>query len=474
MKTCEEHEQKELSCFCKTCKKFICISCGQTTHHGHDWDLIASVAKERRKETPKLCQKIKKENLPECLQKFRGIRKVVEKDRDEDFKKLEDKRNILMNMINRIIDEQKRKKSDLVNKTFDMEKKLDYLENITISLDSNIGAYNDFDLLEMEQDMLTTLREVEAYDVDRAAAAVKFVPGEIDEGLIASMIGELQETTMAKGEDEVSHEEEKTFKEFDRMVNTIAPIFDTQAWVGDNSGHNDIKLLSLQNVKTKRRTLKTYDDFIVLGNGDFVVVNHRNQEIRRVSSHDKDSIIVSTNPLHPTSISKTQTGDIFVSLIDGGDYYKLQQTTKRRLVQRMTLTGKVLHTYELREDGVTRLFTNPTRTTENGNSDICVINRIDGGAGELIVLHRDGRVRATYRGQENPKFIPSDVACDSKGRIIVADLTNKCLHLLSPDCEFLRYLLSDMLDYPTTMSLYQNKLWIGFYEGTVKVHRCIE
>ena len=44
VKTCDEHEHKELTCFCKTCKKFICISCGQTTHHGHEWDLIISVA----------------------------------------------------------------------------------------------------------------------------------------------------------------------------------------------------------------------------------------------------------------------------------------------------------------------------------------------------------------------------------------------------------------------------------------------
>ena len=60
VKTCDEHEHKELTCFCKTCKKFICISCGQTPHHGHEWDIIISVAKERRIETPKLCRKIKR------------------------------------------------------------------------------------------------------------------------------------------------------------------------------------------------------------------------------------------------------------------------------------------------------------------------------------------------------------------------------------------------------------------------------
>ena len=470
MKTCEEHEHKELSCFCKSCKKFICISCGQTTHHGHNWDLIASIAKERRVETPKLCRNIKKENLPKCL-KLRKINKIITKERDEDFKKLEERRSILTDTINRIINEQKRKRNDLVIKASEMEKKLDYLENITISLDSNISAYNDFDLLEMEQEMLTTLQVVEAYDVDSAATAVKFVPGEIDEGLIAKMIGEMQETMMTYVDDEVHIEEEKSFKEFDRTITTIASISDTQAWVGDTS--NEIELISSQNENAHRMTFKTFYDAIALCTDNLIATNPSKQTIQRVSSHGKESVIVNTKPLHPSLISKTHTGDILVTLMDAGYRYKLHSSS-RRLVQRMTLTGKVLNTYEFREDGKTRLFTYPRRTAENANSDVCVINRTSEDAGELIVLHWDGRVRATYRGHEGFEIIPGDVACDSKRRIIVTDFFNKCLHLLSPDATFLRYLLSGMFDYPTTIALYKNKLWIGFNEGTVKVHKYIE
>ena len=474
MKTCEEHEHKELSCFCKTCKKFICISCGKTTHNCHDWDLIGSVAKERRMETPKMCRKIKKENLPKFTKKLRGIKKIAEKGRDEDCKKLEEKRTSLINMINRIIDERKRKRNEIVDEASLMERKLDYLESITISLDSNIGAYNDYYLLEMEQEMLTALQEVESYDVDRAAT-VKFVSGEINEGLVAKMIGELQEITMRKDEAEVKVEEEKTFKEFEKMVHTIVPISDTQAWVDDVSGSKDIKLLSTRNKETKIMTLKTYFDFTALGNGDFIVTNYSKQAIRRVTSAGKESVIVNTKPLHPTHISRTQTDDrdLLVSLRDEGDAFKLQPSSSR-MVQRMTLSGKVLHTYEFREDRITRLFTFPGRTVENGNSDICVVNRTSSDTGELIVLDGDGRVRATYRGQEGSTFDPTSVVCDSNRRIIVSDRKNKSLHLLSPDGTFLRYLLSYMSDRPFTIALYQNKLWIGFDKGTVKVHKYIE
>ena len=209
---------------------------------------------------------------------------------DEDFKKLEERRSALINIINQIVEEQKRKRNEILNEA----------------------------------------------------------------------------STMRKDEDDVSVEEVKTFKEFDSMIQTIAHLSGTQAWVADISGSNDIKLLSLQSVNTKCMTLQNYNDFIALGNGDFIVTNYTNQVIGRVSPHGTESVIVNTKPVHPTYISKTQTGDVLVSLRDDGDDWYRLLPSSRRLVQRITLTGKVLHTYEYREDRTTRLFTLP------GNISICM------------------------------------------------------------------------------------------------------
>ena len=100
--------------------------------------------------------------------------------------------------------------------------------------------------------------------------------------------------------------------------------------------------------------------------------------------------------------------------------------------------------------GKTRLFTAPGKTAENLNSDICVINCTGNLTGELIVLYKDGGVRATYREHEGSILNLSDVACDSMNRIIVSDLTSKSLHLLSPYGTFLKRLLSDMFEFPLT------------------------
>ena len=114
LKTCNEHQNEELSCFCKTCKKFICTTCAKTTHNGHDWDFIPIVAKKRFKETPILCRKIRQNNMPRCREKLRDVDaniSDVEKASDEDVKKLEERRTEIIDAINQIIDDQKKSES---------------------------------------------------------------------------------------------------------------------------------------------------------------------------------------------------------------------------------------------------------------------------------------------------------------------------------------------------------------------------
>ena len=479
LKTCAAHEDKELLCFCKMCNKFICSTCAKTSHSGHDWDLIASIAKEHRKETLMLCQKLKKENLPKCRKSLNVIEKSMAKFRNKDIKTLGERRTAIIDVVNHIIDEQKRIRDDMQKnikakmdrKRNELEQKLYYLEKITMSLDINIASYNDFDLLQIEQEMLNALAEAEAFDVKGAIPMVMFSPGEIKEELIREMIGSIWETGSDDDVSIASVSAVKLFTEFHDGIRTIAPISETQAWIGDNE-ELEIKLLSLQSKNTERRSLQR-SDFGVLRNGDFIVTNYDDQVIKCVTPDGKVSTIVSTKPRHPTNISKTVTDDILVTLKDDGDNYKLHRSS-RRLVQRMSRTGKILRNYEFQEDGSARLFTSAGKTTENDNSDICVINSFSDHNGELIVLHRDGRVRATYCGQEAFSFDPTDVACDSKRRIIVSDLRNKSLHLLSPNGIFIRYLLSDIFDNPLTISLYQGSMWIGFDKGAVQVYKYSE
>ena len=316
------------------------------------------------------------------------------------------------------------------------------------------------------------MREVEASEITRDATVVNFASGQTNREELEKMIGRIEDAKKKNTDDSVKVEEMNIFPAFDNKIHVISPISRTQAWVNDVI-NDDIKLLSLHSEETQCITLPPHTHFTTLSNGEFIVLSFQNKVIRRVNLTGKMKDIASTKPLSPKYISKTQTDEILVSLRDDGDRYKLQPSS-RRLVQRMAPTGKVLQTFEFREDGTTRLFTLPGRTAENGNANICVINHTSDDTGELIVLHENGRLHFTYNGQKNSQFDPSDVACESRRRIVVSNRNTKSIHLLSPNGTFLRYLLSDMFSTPQIIALYGGSLWIGFYDGTVKVYKYTE
>jgi hypothetical protein len=99
------------------------------------------------------------------------------------------------------------------------------------------------------------------------------------------------------------------------------------------------------------------------------------------------------------------------------------------------------------------------------------VNRTSFTTGHVVILSSTGRVRSVYnRDNLNKDFCPYDVECDSRCNILVTDLNNHVIHLLSPDGEFLKFLLTEKeIHRPTALSLYGSTLWVGDQQGTVKV-----
>lgn len=100
-----------------------------------------------------------------------------------------------------------------------------------------------------------------------------------------------------------------------------------------------------------------------------------------------------------------------------------------------------------------------------------MVNWKSASAGELLILSFSGSLRGRYSGQkQTDSFKPTDVACDSNCNIIVNDEYNSKIHLLSPDGDFLKYLLTEkVVRHPWSMSLYKSVLWVGDFLGRVQV-----
>ena len=174
--TCEEHHPRELLYFCKSCKKIICTTCVKTDHTHHDWDLSSSFAKQLRKETPEKCQDIRRQ-LPAFKLKLSAIkqRKSTNEEKRHTFlTKLDDTRLALIDEVNKIAGKMRQIYNDLFKEECkSLEKKetkatelLEYMETMTYSLDTNIRAYSDCDVIEMEQGMSKMFEKLKTCDMD--------------------------------------------------------------------------------------------------------------------------------------------------------------------------------------------------------------------------------------------------------------------------------------------------------------------
>ncbi|KAK3103929.1 hypothetical protein FSP39_022981 [Pinctada imbricata] len=330
---------------------------------------------------------------------------------------------------------------------------------MTTSLDKDILTLPGHDVIDMELDMRDELKKAQSFISEIYTHATVFVPGKMDEKVLNDMIGHIHK--MSLGE----------INEIDRYSSPIVSI----------KAFSDTKAITrLKNDQYAKIISSTGEelgvvgapctDLIALNNGHLVLIGYMEALVSLLNNNGDEIRSFDTKPLRPYRISKTENDDILVSLRDFDGDFTLQPTS-RRVIQRMRLTGKVLHTYEFREDGKTRLFTLPTGIAENKNTDVCVVNRLASDRGELIALHKDGRVKFAYSGDRllSKMFAPLDVACDEKCHIMITEWYSKGVHVLNSKGIYLCELCQFERFHPSELSLFGETLWCGYREGNIKV-----
>ncbi|XP_062599812.1 uncharacterized protein LOC134261384 [Saccostrea cucullata] len=344
-------------------------------------------------------------------------------------------------------------KSELDNKKKDIEETLKFMEN-------NKSTMSDYGFIDNHKELSKLLSGVNLdFDMKSCEHSMRYSKGDISDEVLENMIGKTLDL------DETSLTETSSFK-----------------YASDN-----IEQINKEGEIKHRYNIAAYD-MCVIDTGDVYFTNYSNKSISCMSPSGSVSTVISMDPLALVGICQSVDGGLLVTLRDEESERYKSESHSRRLVRHITMTGDVIHEYEYQEDGQTRLFTNPFRVTQNSNSDICVVNSTSTSTGELVIMSPSGRMKSVYRGQNLTKnFTPNDVVSDSLCNILVTDLLNKQIHLLSPDGEFLNFLLTDNEVYhpsaeflkflltenevngPIRLSLYKSTLWVGYYEGVAKV-----
>ncbi|XP_071178061.1 protein wech-like [Mytilus edulis] len=180
---------------------------------------------------------------------------------------------------------------------------------------------------------------------------------------------------------------------------------------------------------------------------------------------------LNVSPLYPLGIHVNYHKEIILGVMERGATYTLTNKSCRQVII-FGIDGKQKQSYEY-DKHKQRLFTTPARITSNVKNDIVVIDSTAYDEGRVVILDKVGQTKWIYQGQSqvnpgNKPFNPLDIVTTSIGHVIVTDVNNHSLYVLSEVGDVLacKGMKNLGIIYPTTMDIdTKGQLWVGCYSG---------
>jgi hypothetical protein len=140
-------------------------------------------------------------------------------------------------------------------------------------------------------------------------------------------------------------------------------------WVYARNGR-EIKLCNADGGVARKYELgdTTIREFVRLDNGDFLIADSIKRVLSRWSIKDGEiKTLTNLSPFEPLGVALSLKKELLVGMKD--------RFNTRRIVQKMAINGRILHSYEY-EEGHREwikyyLFKSPDRVAENFNTDLC-------------------------------------------------------------------------------------------------------
>ncbi|XP_065938071.1 uncharacterized protein [Magallana gigas] len=484
---CETHSQKNCKFQCKDCNNiFVCSSCMASEQHGrHKFVEVTEVFKTKKDDIKKDTQEIENHISPTYEEIAHDLENQLA-NLDGGYEKLtsamskqgEQWHREIDTIINKMITELseiKENHRDILQKHLNEIKQIQSLIKETLKTIRKIEKSTE---VSSTIKYSSKIRKFSKLPPKVQVSLPTFIPKPIDREKLFSLFGQITPLSTDTEENVLSLNQPKTsvreLLDEPKLVTTIQTGYENlrsvtcvnedRIWTSGTT--IDIKCFNikgslLQTIKTKSR--KWPNDIAVDRDGNLLYCDGTDRTVNIVKNGQTEELIRLQGWV-PINLCVTSTGDLLVTMCSN-------DWTQSKVVRYSGSTEK--QTIQFDDEGKPMYSGNDQikYITENRNHDICVA---DCKAGAVVVVNQDGKLRWRYTGHpsvtKNNPFKPRGITTDSQSRILTADWSNLCIHILDQNGQFLRFIDNCDLKNPNGLCVDNNDnlFMCEFFKGNVK------
>nr|XP_034322035.1 uncharacterized protein LOC105320891 [Crassostrea gigas] len=482
---CGAHQDKNCELQCKDCNLFVCSTCTASKQHkGHNFEEVTEVYKTLKevikKDTKELENNISPtyEEIARDLEKqlanldggYENLTTTISKQGEQWHKEID----IIINKMISDIGEIKVKHRDILKKHLDEIKQIQSLIKQTFLALRKIEKSTD---ISATIEYSSKIREFRKLPPKFQVSLPTFISKPIDREKLYSLFGSITPLSTATEENVLSlnkpslsirelldkPEVVTTIQTGINHLRSVSCLNEDNIWTSGES--NEIKCFNVKGdlIQTVKQTSEKFpDDIAIDSDGRLLYLIGATRTLNKVKKGQTE-VLISFLGWVPLNLCVTSTGDLLVTMYS-------DDKTQSKVVRYSGFKEKQSIQYD-KGHPLYSWGTTIKHISQNRNHDICVA---DCGAGAVVVVNQDGKLRWKYTGHSSvtkgKAFKPRGITTDSQSRILTVNFNNRCIHILDQNGEFLRYINNCDLDCPVGVCIDNNdNLYVcEFFKGNVK------